>query len=114
MRSLPHIEQELSKLLEKTKRDIDDLPPPPSSAPLREVLRLITDFTRAVERQGEGVPGRDGLLQQIRRPQDEFRVAIRKTVPYFVPQFNKRPIREDPVADNYVVSHLSPDPGQYM
>jgi hypothetical protein len=102
----------LSKLLEKTKRDIDDLPPPPSSAPLREVLRLITDFTRAVEKQGEGVPGREGLLQQIRRPQDEFRVAIRKTVPYFVPRFNKRPIREDPVEGGYAVSHLSPDPGQ--
>ena len=112
MRSLPHIERELSKLLEKTNRDIDELPPPPSSAPLREVLRLITDFTREVGKQGEGVPDRDGLLQQIRRPQDEFRVAIRKTAPYFVPQFNKRPIRENPVENGYTVSHLSPDPGQ--
>jgi len=41
-----------------------------------------------VERQGEGVPGSDGLLQQIRLPQEEFRVAIRRTAPCFIPQFN--------------------------
>lgn len=93
---LPHIEKELNKLLEKANRDLEDLPPPPSSAPLREVLRLITDFARAVEKQGEGEPGRDGLLQQIRRPQDDFRVAIRKTAPCFVPRFSERPIPEAP------------------
>ena len=110
--SLPHIEQELSKVLEKTNQDLEELPPPPSSVPLKEVLRLITDFTRAVERQGEGVPRRDGLLQQIRRPQDEFRLAIRKTAPYFVPRFSKRPIREEPIEDGDMVSPLSPDPSQ--
>ena len=90
------IEQELNKLLEKTKRDLDDLPPPPSSTPLSEVLRLITDFTREVERQGEGIPGRDSLLHQVKQPQDEFRIAIRKTAPCFVPRFRKRPASEGP------------------
>ncbi|KAH9965455.1 P-loop containing nucleoside triphosphate hydrolase protein [Russula dissimulans] len=89
---LPHIEQELNKLLEKTNNELEDLPPPPSSAPMREIFRLITEFTRAVERQGKGIPGREGLLQQIRSPQDNFRVAIRKTAPFFVPQFRKKPI----------------------
>jgi hypothetical protein len=92
---LPHIERELNKLLERTNDDLEDLPPPPSSAPMREVFRLITEFTRAVERQGEGIPGREGLLQQIRSPQEKFRVAIRKTAPFLVPQFRKGPIREE-------------------
>ena len=55
------------------------------------MLRLITDFTREVEKQGEGIPGRDGLLHQVKEPQDEFRIAIRRTAPCFVPQFRNRP-----------------------
>ena len=84
----------MKKLLEKIKRDLEDLPPPPSSAPLSEVLRLITDFTKEVEKQGEGIPGYDGLLHQVKQPQDEFRIAIRRTAPYFVPQFRDRPESE--------------------
>ena len=45
------------------------------------------DFTRAVEKQVEGVPGRGGLLQQIKPRQEEFRVAIRTTAPCFVPRY---------------------------
>jgi hypothetical protein len=81
----------LKRLLEKINRDLKDLPPPPSSAPLSEVLRLITDFTREVERQGEGIPGRDGLLHQIKEPQNNFRVEVRRTAPCFVPQYRGRP-----------------------
>jgi hypothetical protein len=70
-----------------------------------------------VERQGEGEPGCDGLLQQIRRPQDEFRISIRKTAPCFIPRFSERPIREEPADvvdadDEDTVGPLSPDPGQ--
>jgi len=90
-RSLPDIERELNKLLEKINRDLEDLPPPSSSAPLSEVLRLITDFMREVERQGEGIPGCDSLLHQVKQPQEEFRIAIRRTAPCFVPQFRNRP-----------------------
>jgi hypothetical protein len=82
----------LNEHLEKVNRDLKDLPPPPSSAPLSEVLRLITEFTREVERQGIGIPGRDGLLHQIKLPKDDFRVAIRRTVPCFVPQFRDGPL----------------------
>jgi hypothetical protein len=74
--------------------EIRDLPLPPSSEPLREILRLITDLTRAVEKQVEGVPGREGLLQRIRPQQEEFRTAIRTTAPCFVPKFR------DPEADS--------------
>jgi hypothetical protein len=44
-----------------------------------------------VERQGIGIPGRDGLLHQIKLPKDDFRVAIRRTVPCFVPRFRDEP-----------------------
>jgi hypothetical protein len=57
---------------------------------------LITDFTGEVKRQGEGIPGRDGLLHQIKKPQDDFRVAIRKTAPCFVPQY-RRPAEPEPI-----------------
>jgi hypothetical protein len=45
------------------------------------------DFTRAVEKQVEGVPGRGDLLQHIKPRQEEFRVAIRTTAPCFVPRY---------------------------
>ena len=44
-----------------------------------------------MERQGEGIPGRDGLLHQIKHPQDDFRIAVRKTAPCFVPHYRGRP-----------------------
>ncbi|KAH9976107.1 P-loop containing nucleoside triphosphate hydrolase protein [Lactifluus volemus] len=87
---LPDIHRDLSQLLEKTNRELADLPRPPSSSPMGEILRLITEFTRDVRKQGEGEPGRDGLLQQIRPWQEAFRLAIRKTAPCFVPRFKKR------------------------
>lgn len=64
----------------------------------------MTDFTRDVERQGEGIPGREGLLQQMRLPQEEFRVAIRTTAPCFIPQFNRghRHTDEESVDDDAV------------
>jgi hypothetical protein len=39
-----------------------------------------------VEKQVKGVPGSDGLLQQIRLQQEEFRTTIRTTTPCFVPK----------------------------
>jgi hypothetical protein len=84
---LPAIQQELKKLIEKTNLELHDLPSPPSSEPLREILRLITDLARAVEKQVEGVPGSGGLLQQIRPQQEEFRTAVRTTAPCFVPKY---------------------------
>jgi hypothetical protein len=92
-RRLPAIQQELNKLIERTNIELHELPSPPSSEPLREILRLITDLTRAVEKQVKGVPGSEGLLQQIRPQQEEFRTAIRTTAPCFVPKY--REVEED-------------------
>ncbi|KAI0250045.1 P-loop containing nucleoside triphosphate hydrolase protein [Lactifluus subvellereus] len=111
---LPDIQRDLSRLLEKTNQELKDLPPPPSSAPMSEILRLITEFTRAVEKQGEGEPGRDGLLQQIRPWQEKFRVAIRKTAPCFVPRFRTKPARvtsvPSPVCVEYGLYDASESP----
>ncbi|KAI0295255.1 P-loop containing nucleoside triphosphate hydrolase protein [Russula brevipes] len=93
---LPSIQQELSKLLEITRLELRDLPQPPSSNPLREILGMVKDFTQEVEEQVEGVPERGGLLQQIRPKQDEFRGAIRRTAPCFVPRY-KRDTPDEPV-----------------
>ena len=49
-----------------------------------------------MERQGEGIPSYDGLLHQVKQPQDEFRVAIRRTAPCFIPQFRNRPASQGP------------------
>ncbi len=49
-----------------------------------------------MERQGEGIPGRDGLLHQIKEPQDNFRVAVRRTAPCFVPRYRDKPASEEP------------------
>ena len=109
---LPDIQRDLSQLLEKTNRELADLPQPPSSAPMGEILRLITEFTRDVRKQGEGEPGRDGLLQQIRPWQEAFRLAIRKTAPCFVPRWKSSvqpiepsaPIMSAPSAPGFTVS----------
>ena len=90
---LPVIQQELNKLIKRTNIELHDLPSPPSSESLREILRLITDLTRAVEKQVKGVPGSEGLLQQIRPQQEEFRTTIRRTAPCFVPKY--REVDED-------------------
>ncbi|KAI0250048.1 P-loop containing nucleoside triphosphate hydrolase protein [Lactifluus subvellereus] len=105
---LPIIQRDLSELLDQTNQELKGLPPPPSSAPISEILRLITKFTGAVEEQGKGKPDRDGLLQQIRPWQEEFRSAIRETAPCFVPQFRKRPDPEEEDLEQAVESR--PDP----
>jgi hypothetical protein len=98
--SLPHIERELNRLLDKTNQDLDGLPLPPSSTPLGDVIRLVTDFTGDVKKQGEGEPGRGHLLQQLRGPQDEFRVAVRETAPCFIPQYSKPQLRPASLRDD--------------
>ena len=40
-----------------------------------------------VKSQGEGIPGHDGLLHQIKQPQNNFRIALRRTAPCFVPRY---------------------------
>ncbi|KAH9032594.1 P-loop containing nucleoside triphosphate hydrolase protein [Lactarius pseudohatsudake] len=85
---LPELQEELDRLLEQTQQDIDRLPKPPSSEPVSEVLKMINVFVQSIQRLVDGVPDEDGLLQTLREPRDEFKGAIRRTAPYFLPREN--------------------------
>ncbi|VDC05683.1 unnamed protein product [Peniophora sp. CBMAI 1063] len=85
VRRLPQLQEELEKLLETTESSIDTLPSPPSSEPVAEILQLVGKFTQAVERQTQGIPSEDGLLQSLRPAQVTFQHAIRITAPDFRP-----------------------------
>ena len=76
-----------------------ELPDPPSSTPLKVVVHLIDGFIGAVEKQSEGEPGPNGLLQQIRPCQNAFRIAIRETAPCFVPRFRGEPVEMETIKD---------------
>jgi len=82
---LPELEEELSKLLERTTHELSRLPNPPSSEPVGDMMRLINTFVRSIERLVDGVPDEDGLIQALRGPHTEFKKAIRKTAPDFRP-----------------------------
>ncbi|KII95434.1 hypothetical protein PLICRDRAFT_25913 [Plicaturopsis crispa FD-325 SS-3] len=86
---LPEIQEELQKLLEKTKDSLRQLPKPPSPDPVGEILQKIGKFTRDLSRHLEGTPTEDGLLQSIRPAQLDFQRAIRNTAPEFRPYERK-------------------------
>ena len=82
---LPELQGEVDRLLEQAEHDISRLPSPPTSEPKVEMLRLISQFVRSVERLVTGTPGKDGLIQTLRKPQEEFKGNIRQTAPDFRP-----------------------------
>jgi hypothetical protein len=84
-RRLPEIQDELQKLIVATEDRIRLLPRPPSNDPVGDILQLITSFHRRIEQHVEGTPTKDGILQQIRPAQQEFKSSIRATAPDFRP-----------------------------
>ena len=46
---------------------------------------MVTEFTREVDRQTQGVPEADGLLQQMSGEEERFQTEIRLTVPNYKP-----------------------------
>ena len=82
---LPELQGEVDRLLEQAEHDISRLPSPPTSEPKVEMLRLISQFVRSVERLVTGTPGKDGLIQTLRKPREEFKGNIRQTAPDFRP-----------------------------
>lgn len=82
---LPKLEDELLVQLKKTRKELNDLPSPPSRDPKGEIYRLVTSFTQDLSRCIEGSPEADGILQSIRPLQEKFRKAIRATAPNFRP-----------------------------
>lgn len=51
-------------------------------------MKLISAFVQSIQRLVDGVPDKNGLLQTLRGPRDEFNKAIRHTAPYFLPLEN--------------------------
>ncbi|KAH9965456.1 P-loop containing nucleoside triphosphate hydrolase protein [Russula dissimulans] len=102
----PVIQKQLDELFEKNAKELHDLPSPPSSEPLREIQRMIRDFSQEVAKQVEGVPERDGLLQQIKPQQEAFRLAIRETAPCFVPKYKDVDREESPSDDGKPYKHF--------
>ena len=85
MNRLPEIQEELYRVLQQTENELEELPPPPPSNPLGEVLRVLDEFRRDLSERFEGTPDTDGLLQNIRPHTTKFRRRIRATAPDFVP-----------------------------
>ncbi|KAI0343433.1 hypothetical protein BDW22DRAFT_1355868 [Trametopsis cervina] len=80
---LPELQEELQNLISQTEEALGRLPKPPPGNPVNEILRLIAHFVDDVSSHLEGTPGKEGLLQQIRPAQAEFRRAIHATAPNF-------------------------------
>ncbi|KAI0343435.1 hypothetical protein BDW22DRAFT_1170105 [Trametopsis cervina] len=80
---LPELQDELQALIMRTEEALQQLPNPPPADPVSEILRLVADFVQDFASHVEGTPDEDGLLQQIRPAQLEFKKAIRATAPNF-------------------------------
>ncbi len=72
-------------MISKTRNQIDILPKPPPKNALNEVVKLIKDFDSSLRMHVEGLPDKEGIIQQIRAPSERFRCIIRTTAPEFRP-----------------------------
>ena len=72
-------------VIQDTGKKLRALPRAPSTDPVGEVLQLLGDFVRDLDRRVEGTPEEDGLLQTIRPFQEAFKTVVRRTAPNFAP-----------------------------
>lgn len=72
-------------MINKTHNQITLLPKPPPQNAMNEVAKLIKDFDTSMRLHIEGVPDREGIIQQIRFPCGRFRRTIHGTAPEFRP-----------------------------
>ncbi|CAE6498607.1 unnamed protein product [Rhizoctonia solani] len=84
---LPHICDEVDRLIALNASQLDSIPPPPSLDPLAEVLQLVNSFTRDVTQHAQGDPrsGRPGLVQSLVISAKAFQEDLRKITPVFQP-----------------------------
>ncbi|KXN85099.1 Interferon-induced GTP-binding protein Mx [Leucoagaricus sp. SymC.cos] len=66
---LPEIQQEIENMITKMRQQIGLLPKAPPQNPLNEVAKLIKDFDVDMKRQIDGIPSKDGVIQQIPTPE---------------------------------------------
>ena len=94
---LPELQGELDRLLEQVDDDISDLPDPPSSEPMVEIMKRINIFVRSIEHIVAGAPDKKGLIQALSMPREQFKRQIRQTAPAFLPLEQPRGVIAAPV-----------------
>lgn len=84
---LPHICDEVDRLIALNASQFESIPPPPSLDPLAEVLQLVNSFTRDLTQHVQGDPrsGRSGLVQSLVISAKAFQEDLRKITPVFQP-----------------------------
>lgn len=84
---LPHICDEVDRLIDVNTKALTALPPKPSLDPLAEVLQLVHAFTREVSRhvEGDSRSGRGGLVQTMVASAKAFQERLRGITPVFRP-----------------------------
>ncbi|CAE6500374.1 unnamed protein product [Rhizoctonia solani] len=84
---LPHICDEVDRLIALNASQLETIPPPPSLDPLAEVLQLVNSFTRDLTQHVQGDPrsGRPGLVQSLVISAKAFQEDLRKITPVFQP-----------------------------
>jgi hypothetical protein len=85
MYSLPELKRKAKDSLTKTLVDLAALPPPPSSQPFAELLKLLTGFCEEVVQSIEGMKGHEKLMQSCRGIYESFKGEIAATHPKFIP-----------------------------
>lgn len=112
--SLPNIHKKIQEMLITTEEQLSELPNEPSKDPVSEVYNLISRLSAKLSRFLEGTPGADGLLQEIRPHQVEFKKAIRATAPDFRPYERRSLLEEDDPPEVIVPEFLSNEEEQYL
>ncbi|GAB1525582.1 hypothetical protein RhiTH_008745 [Rhizoctonia solani] len=84
---LPHICDEVDRLIALNASQLESIPPPPSLDPLAEVLQLVNSFTRDLTQHVQGDPrsGRPGLVQSLVMSAKAFQEDLREITPVFQP-----------------------------
>ncbi|CAE7101688.1 unnamed protein product [Rhizoctonia solani] len=84
---LPHICDEVDRLIALNASQLESIPPPPSLDPLAQVLQLVNAFTRDVTHHVQGDPrsGRPGLVQSLVISAKAFQEDLRQITPVFQP-----------------------------
>ena len=83
--SLPKIKQDARAVLAKTLNDLAALPPPPSTQPFSELLKLLTSFCDKVSGLIDGSSGNEDLMRYCRQAHRKFKSSVAMTHPHFLP-----------------------------
>ena len=75
----------MERAIEKTLGLLISMPKPPSTNPLQEVSSLLSEFAKDVSRHVDGIPDAGGVIQNVRRVQEDFQHKILQSCPAFRP-----------------------------